>query len=478
MGWLLAALLSAGGTGDEQQERADLPRSLETWYRVLNGKDRVGSGRETLQRGAAARGFAYALEIDIEGKGKRQELAFTAVLDDELALTEYTANGNTTLTPREDVHVLPTLALYALRQNDTLAKAGRVTLRAAGARDTTVEIQLEVGESVRRDFLGRTVRVTPVTFLKPFPAASSEMEWKEVTVDRYGRVLEATLAGGLRIVVVEGEAEAGADPVRRRGRRDPIDKETAMKNAALERVRERRGEPQVPPFRPTPDTLMSDLVATSKKIEDIRAHLAAGAPEEARKTYLEVLVRLKGIQDLAARIRPERAPEIKAVRDEAELAWPGASHVEREASRRFVQLRELMDELKVEAMEQLHKDLLALRDRIEVEGRPERQAITDLAAKVAPLVTACRARRELAQARLVISGITIGEIQTWEMVDFPLGNHLGVPFVRNFAEAEINGRVYRIGDTIQGTAIRVNRITAHAVQVALRDEARDVPIRK
>ena len=53
-----------------------------------------------------------------------------------------------------------------------------------------------------------------------------------------------------------------------------------------------------------------------------------------------------------------------------------------------------------------------------------------------------------------------------------------VTFTRRNAMADINGAVYRIGDTIAGTSVRVDRILRHSVQVSLREEIREVPLHR
>ena len=95
-------------------------------------------------------------------------------------------------------------------------------------------------------------------------------------------------------------------------------------------------------------------------------------------------------------------------------------------------------------------------------------------AQVGTLVVKCRTRRALMQMRLDVSAITLWETVTNEKVGAPFWT-VEVRFVRPHAEAEINGHVYRSGDTIQGTQVKVDRITAHGVQVSPRNEVRDVP---
>jgi hypothetical protein len=254
-----------------------------------------------------------------------------------------------------------------------------------------------------------------------------------------------------------------------------MDKLAALRNAARERGRE-----DVPDAGPPPtlDSLASDLEGVRKLLEQVRARKGEGDLDEARKLYLQALVRLKAIRELASRRRPEMLPEIDRVRDDAELAWNGVEQLMQEARALFVQVEEFMARVDCEKMDEVHRKLLAYRDRIEVERRPERDDIAGWAAEVGTLALKCRTRRELVQARLEVTGIMMGEKTTFETVDSPLPGVDPVRFVHAFAWVEINGRVYRTGDTIAGTQIRVDRITRHSVQVSLREEIRDVGLRR
>jgi hypothetical protein len=512
MSRLLAALLLAAFA----QDRAELPKSVDTWYRVVQGRRQVGYVHETMRWGGFPWRYEYALEAELElklrGGPHQEDLSVTALLDESLApielsldasandrlsrLTLYSAAEERRIearpsassepvlwsTPaRDEFQVLPTVALYALRQNESLAKPGRIALRGIDPRGQAkagIEVVLDVGEAVRRPVLGRDVAGTPVTFLKPFPGVAPETELRDAFVDRYGRILEGTLAGGARIVMAANRDEALAEigPVHRHGRRDPMDKLTAMKNADRERRRALGGEPElgIPP--PTLDSLSSDLVGVQKLLEQVRVHRADGELDDARRGYLQALVRLKAIRELAVKRRPEMIPDLEKVRDDAELAWDGAAQAAQEARTLYVKVDELMARLDCEGMERTQAELQGLRDRIEVERRPEREAISAMQADVGTLALKCRTRRELAQARLELGGILMGEKTTLEPL--PAIGGEGVPFVRAFAWAEINGQVFRVGDTIPGTQIRVDRISRHSVQVTLRDEVRDLGLRR
>ncbi len=521
---LLPALLSLL-LQEEPRDRAELRLPVDTWYRVVQGRKTVGYVHETLKRAAPPWRYEYDVdgefELVLRGKPHAEDLQVAAFLDDTLSPVEASLEAHAgdarlllslyvlgeerrielhpaaspdplawTQPARDDVFLLPTLALYPLRQNETLSRPGRVTLKAVdprGQEKPGVDVVLDVGRAVRRTYLGKEASVIPVSFLKPFPGARRETEWREAYVDRYGRVLEAVLACGARIIVAAGREEAmdGIGLLHRHGRRDPLDKAAAMRNAALERERAARSDLEIPVPSITLDSLDSDVVAAQKRIEETRAHKAAGDEEEARKTYLVVLVHLKAMRELALKRRPDLLSRLDQVRDEAESAWDGAAQIEREGARLLAAVPELADRLDVESLERSRKDLEILRDRIEVERRPERERLGSWIAELGTVVVKCRTRRDLAQARLDVSGITLGEREEEETIDarFSLfGQTLGVPvtlrIVRPFAMADVNGRMLRAGDLVEGTTIRVAAIRPYGVQFSLRDEVREVGLKR
>lgn len=505
---LVAALLAL-------QDRIDLNPPMDTWYKVVQGSRQVGYFRETWQRSPTRWRYEYGyegeFELTIRGKAHAEDVNVAAFLDDALTPVEVTSeshandvstsfllfthgeerrvefgNSSWSLPARDDVFVLPTLTLYALRQNETLSKSGRVTLRAVGKDKEGVEVVLEVGEPVKREFLKKESTLLPVTFLKPFPAPSRETELRSALVDRYGRIIEGVLANGTKIVVAANRKEAmeGIGVLHRHGRRDPMDKATALRNAALERAREARGDAELPPLV-TVDSVDSDLTGVRKMLEEVRTLKAAGDLDEARKLYLKAILHLKSIRELAGKRRPAMLAEIEQVRDEAELAWDGAAQIQRLAGELYVGIKELIERLDVEGLERTQKELQALRDRIEVERRPEREQMAAWAADVGGVVVKVRTRRELANARIDVTGITLADQATRETVDARItiaGGVVGtveeVTFVRPIAMADINGRLYVPGQTIQGTSIRVEKISRFSVLVGLRDEVREIPLRR
>ena len=507
------------------QDRADLNPPIDTWYRVVQGSKPVGYLHETLKRTAPPWRYEYSLdrefEISVRGKPHAEDLVFTAFLDDTLSPVEVTAEGHSddagsslslyvlgeerrfevragaspdpvawAQPARDDVFLLPSLALYSLRQNETLSRPGRVTLKAAdprGQEKSGIEVVLDVGEPVKRTYLGKETSVIPVAFVKPFPAEARETEWRQAWVDRFGRVLEAVLAGGARFIIASGHQDAldGIGLLHRHGRRDPFGKAEAMRNAARERERAARGDVEIPAPLITLDSLDSDLTAAQKMIEETRAQKSAGDVEEARKSYLKALVHLKAIRELAVRRRADLLPLLDQVRDEAESAWDGAAQVEREAGRILASLPELADRLDVEGLERAQKELQGLRDRIEVERRPERDRIAAWGAEAGTIIVKCRTRRDLARTRLDVTGITLGEREEEQTIDARInlfgvttGAPVTVRIVRPFAMADVNGRMLREGDLVEGTPIRIDKIRAFGVRFSLRDEVRDVGLKR
>src|SRR6185436_4036460 len=245
---LVAALLAL-------QDRIDLNPPMDTWYKVVQGSRQVGYVRETWRRVPSRWRYEYGyegeFELTIRGKPHEELFNVAAFLDDALMPLEYTSDGqgdallmfthgderrvelgksSWSLPARDDVFVLPTLTLYALRQNETLSKPGRVTLRAVGKDKDGVEVVLEVGEPVKREYLKKEATVLPVTFLKPFPAPVRETEMRSAFVDRYGRIVEASLANGTKILIAANRWEAmeAIGILHRHGRRDPMDKAAAL----------------------------------------------------------------------------------------------------------------------------------------------------------------------------------------------------------------------------------------------------------
>lgn len=161
---LIAALLSA-----DDQDRTELRLPIDTWYKVVQGTRPVGYVHETLKRAAPPWRYEYALdgefELTLRGKMHSEDVVASALLDETLSPLEFSAEihsnemfsslsmvtvgedrrvelrTDSTGDPlawvqpaRDELLVLPALALYQLRQNETLSRPGRITRRTLDPR--------------------------------------------------------------------------------------------------------------------------------------------------------------------------------------------------------------------------------------------------------------------------------------------------------------------------------------------------------
>src|SRR5689334_16177562 len=90
MGRLLAALLLAASA----QDRAELPKAVETWYRVVQGKRQVGYVHETLGWAGFPWRYQYSqeseLELTLRGGSHPEDHTVSALLDETLSPLDLT----------------------------------------------------------------------------------------------------------------------------------------------------------------------------------------------------------------------------------------------------------------------------------------------------------------------------------------------------------------------------------------------------
>ncbi len=505
---LLAALVVLQ---DAAPDRADLPRCLESWYRILEGDQTMGYLHERLERlqGLPWR-YDYRLRMEMElwvaGPEKkvlhREELAAEAYLDDAFApvyLNAATwvneARTSRTILPAGDerrlevsapgaeprtvelpaggeLHALPSLALYAMRQGGQLARPGprRLQVLSPAGDRASAEMGFEAGPLERRVSLGRSVPVTRITFLKAPPATRRETEWAEAWVDRYGRILELRTRGGLRLELAEGEESILETRLfLRYGRRDPFAKEEAMRRAA----------PPLPGAFPpsgpdvTKDSFLSVLNRAEKLLEELRERKEAGQAEEAEKGYQEILRHWKALREKAP---PEHLARLDELRKRAEDLWPGAAGVHGRAGRLFIRAAEGFDREEYSGLEEGLAELRRLRDRIELEDRAERLDLLVWVSSVETLAARARVRRELAAKRLSVTAVTLGGRAEALALHLPLGALQEVSVVRPVALCAVNGRTYEAGQVVEDQGVKVEKIDRFSVTFSLRGESRTVPL--
>jgi hypothetical protein len=493
-----------------QDDRATILDGVESWYQVVQDGRNRGYVHEKLERVKSQWSYTYVVDFILDAKDPKdasrtvdlfEYRSVEARLDEDLAPTalkaaveaggrridysiaaegekrSLTIGDRIEALPSEmDFHTLPTLLFYSMRQNGLLAKEGRRSVRllvprAEGRIDA--EVTFEVGAPVRKEVLRKSGALTPVTFLKPPPAARSEVQWTEALVDKHGRLVEIGMRGGARVVLVEDDLAAFKKAVNlhRSTRRDPMDKKEAMNGGRTTPF------PDEDRLRVTADTLMSTLSDAQKNLEPLRVLKANGSSEEIAKAYFELLQQWKAIRDRAAALgKPEVVAQADAVRAGAEEIWDGAAQALQAARLSSVKAIEAFDRMDLADLERNVKSLREAASRIELELRPELSEVIQMAAKAEPMLVRCRTRVDLARKPVLVTAIVIAAVDEPVSIEVGAGVRQNVRFMRDRSSAAINGKTYQVGDRVDELGIRLEKVSTHSVTVSLRGELREIPL--
>ena len=325
---------AAPAAPQQQQDRIDIGNSLDSWYKIYQKEGVVGFAHETLNRARAGNPYRYTYfsdsELELMGpdpKDPKKEIAHnesvhveSAQLDDTYAPINMERKDNRDgaevtckivsddtgkrievvvgterkaypISPDEELHYSRFLMFISLRQNGKLSKAGtqRALLLEPRADDQSpiAEVQIEVHEVVKREYLGKKeVSVTRVTYLKPPPSPTREGELLETFVDKFGRIVEESTRGGVRRVLVKDESEALGqnERVRKGGRRDPFRKDLAMgpQGGPI-----KEGGPKGPDINP--DKIEDVLKKVETLIEALRKAKEEKREDEGNKIYTTLI---------------------------------------------------------------------------------------------------------------------------------------------------------------------------------------------
>jgi hypothetical protein len=225
-------------------EPAEIPPELESWYKIVQGERHVGYVRENLRKDSVTGRTAYHREEHFEITTGGTKNHFFRSVDAELGASfiptrlksETLVNGEESSlnleydnegfwldirspsgdslvrrVSKEHIQVLPELALFDLRQGKLLQKPLQVTVRLLDLSlqpGLGAEIAIEAGETTKREYFSRSSTVTEVRFPKTYPAPLNGCELVQGYVDRFGRVVEATMKSGAKLVMVNDDAEA------------------------------------------------------------------------------------------------------------------------------------------------------------------------------------------------------------------------------------------------------------------------------
>jgi len=509
---LISALVLCSwfGSSDRQepvpQDRADLPNRVESWYEILQGSQKIGAMRERLERVRSLPWrYEYTFRSVMEFESwdpknprrsvlRNEEVVAEALLDDSLApvyaetiawadeeRSRWTLAAGTLRAELAGTELRTSaadgqaygsllLALYAMRQGGQFSKEGRFQIRLLDPRGA--EASFDAGPLASRDRRDGPKSATRVAFLKPPPAAHPETEWKEAWIDKYGRLLEASLRNGIKIVLVEdGWTGALPDRLWRNGRRCPFDRAEALRRSL------RPDEIPVEHRRPevNRDTFRSVWADADKILQAMAEARASGRSDELRDKYFEFLAYWKALWDKAA--APQRLL-LDERREAAERYWPGAAHVRAEAARLHGSAVDRLERGECASLEEDIARLRRLRDRIELERRPELLDVLASIARAEPLLRKCRDREELNGKLLDLEATAEYEEVVRHEVKFPLAMSEEIRFVKPRFMAVLNGELVRPGDVLPREGVKVEQITRHAVLVSLREELRWIRMRE
>ncbi len=521
-----------------QQDKIEVTDILDSWYKIVHPVERstdeksVGFARELLTRMPAGHAWRFQYDftgetdmmLPVEGKPDKQAIETHAVhisakLDDTytpvymdrhdqkgagmLPTTIYTEENvrkvdimysgelrSFNVNPDEEIYYSRFLMFIALRQSGALSKPSRRKAMLLEPREDGTspfaEVEFEIKETVKREVMGKSnVTVTPITYLKPPPAPTRPDELLTSYVDKYGRIVEEETRRGTRRLLVKTEKEALGDrPMIVAARRDPFWKEGAFtrgKDSTKKDAKEK--------LREDPSEFPKYMATAKAKLEELKKIKVDGGREaDGDKIYEEILDLLEVMYAIHKKVPlgPVQLNDLEKLAVEVEQVWNGAEKVMKKARLIFVRCTELFDRDDCPGMEAGLKELRGLLNAKPVKNHPSKLAeIQKWAGQIEPLVVRCKTRIELAKKRLILTGTTLSE--SWEQVPVDVrlsvfghqvGSVLDVRFVKPIRIAILNGKPYRVGDTVEGEGVRVEKVWPHGVQVSLRDETREVGIRQ
>jgi hypothetical protein len=525
--------------GAQQQDKIEIPKeALDSWYKVVQTvsgtagspeEKAVGYMHEVLVRTAGNSTHRYQYDLTGEqdvvlpanAKGERSvpeihAVSIRAHLDDTFAPVymerhdqkgaamlptaiytednarriEVTLSGERksfSVNPDEEIFYSPFLMFIALRQSGALSRPGTrkavlMVPREDGA-PPYADVTLEIKEMVKRTVMGKKdVPVTPVSYLKPPPAPSREDELLTSYIDKYGRIVEEETRRGTRRLLVKTEKEALGDrPMIVSARRDPFWKEGAFMQPDV-----RRDPEKGPP--PTIDDFEGNLAESKRLLEELAKLKAENREIDGDKVYDRILdlVTAMYAKHKKTPLLPAQLAQVEWVNEQAERVWGGVAKIMKKGQLIFARCTQMFERDDCPGMEAGLKELKELTGAKPIQNLPAKMAeIQRWIGQIEPLVVRCKTRIELAKKKIELTGTTLSE--SWEQVPVDIrlsafghqvGSVLDVRFVKPMRIAIINGKAYRVGDTVEGEGVRVEKVWAHGVQVSLRDETRDVGIRQ
>jgi hypothetical protein len=529
----LAAALSTQATPAAQeqppkQDHAELPPLIDSWYKILQGDSHAGYVHERLERLTGEEGrwaYSYQSQADLDADDPtepgRKTVAtliydLRARLDDTYAPLVMTVTSNvngleliarisvveglrrmelilpngerrtSTIGAGGGFHYSDHLMFYSMRQNGQLAQPGPrqaklFVFRAEGEPQS--DVAFEVGAPLRRAYLGKESWVTRIAAPLPGPAKAGVQEFY---VDRYGRVVEAVLAGGVRYVVAKSEEEATGKGklLRPAGRRDPFRKDLCFR-APGGGERTSGGAKAGDAVVIKPDAIPQAIAEGQKMVDEIEGLHRGRRPDEAEKVYQKFLKYWLELRRAAAREPEVVLAQIDGLKKAVEKVHGGARRLLEQARQSYDGAVESLKRDDCADVEKRIAEMKKLADLPEFLYTQERVELAGLVDKLEPELERCRTRLELAKKKLEVSGTILSMEEMPQKVDASvrvLGHQVGaaheVRFVKAQVLAVVNDKLYGVGDAVEGQGgVVVEKIWTHGVQFRLQKEVRDVPLR-
>lgn len=512
--WVLVAALAASPAAFAQST----PEILDSWYRVTRDEAHVGFARERLVRSGPDR-HEYLFEGDFDllpsGGGEdspvRISLKVSGTLDaafDPILLTlcrsddagriEVSAGPGRRVTVVESGvrrrweidgrglrHLFQPLTIYRMRRDGLLGASAVIEARGLSwaAPGAASPQSIAVLPSERSTVLGR--KDVPLQRLKFSEGDRNEECW----VDGYGRVVrrDGLLGWPVRLELVKGADEAGIGrSVAQAGRRDPFGAPLIRREEAPTTMLPDLEGAVVEAAPVGRDGLGAGLRDAAELVGVLRSHVAEGREADAAGTFGRFLALYRPLREAALEFEPHQAGSLDLLRSAAEDLYGGAARVMARARAASAAIDDALEAADPGTIRSHAGLLVRLAERAELYAREK-----DLAEMAVLLDEAERKERraairsELFAKRIEVTGVVILEASVRETIAVDL-SFLGARVVtelpamlrRSRAVAAINGEAYREGDVVRGEGVRVERIHRDRVEVSLKEELRDLPVRK
>lgn len=512
------------------QDKVEIPGTLDSWYKILQGDMHIGYVHEVLMRsGPAPVRYEYNILAEIETEvpdpqdpGRkipstesaklRSRLDDTyAPIDMELRIQRDNAEMVSTIIQTEsgrrldikvadlkprtfmirsdmDPYYTTHLMFLSMRQNDVLSRTGLHTAKVLFPRaeeTPLVEVSFEVKEWSQREYLEKKVPVTRIEWIKPLPAPTRDLEVVESYVDKYGRVVEETTRGpaALKFILAKGEDEAVGQSthIRVNGRHDPFRKDLAMvvkpkgKDTVDSKIAEDVGAKK-------PDELFA---LGEKLLEDLKKALERKDKAESRALYDRIIQVYVKLRDLSKDADAQVKVRVENLKRKVEDLYHGVEMLVERARKVFAAAHDRFEHEDVEGMGKLLNELRELEKSPELVGSEGTTQLRQWVTQLEPLLERCRTRLELARKKLTLTGVVLHYEEKPQTVEARLhvfGHAVGaaqeVRFIRATHFAIINDKMYKVGDLVEGEGVRVEKVWKYGVQVSLQDETREIGIRQ